>query len=197
MDNTNLVLTLIGAYLIGSIPFGVIVSRFVSGRDVRAQGSGNIGATNVARMMGKKWGIFVLFLDGLKGFLVVKAVGCFFTEDIFLLSNLAALAAIVGHCFPIYLKFKGGKGVATALGVVTALSPLTLGVCFIVFVLVIGISRTVSLASLAAALALPIVAMITEKDIMILVAAAITLLIWWKHKENIKRLVNRQEPKFF
>ncbi len=197
MYNIETGLTILCAYLAGGIPFGVVVSRFVSGKDVRTQGSGNIGATNVSRMMGKKWGLFVLFLDGLKGFLAVKAVAWFFTDDVFLLSNLAALSAILGHCFPVYLKFKGGKGVATALGVIAALSPLALGVCFIVFFLTIGISRIVSVASLAGALTLPITIMIIQKDMVVLIAWIIAALIWFKHSANIKRLMKHQEPKFF
>jgi glycerol-3-phosphate acyltransferase PlsY len=197
MYNMTSLLYLLTTYLVGAIPFGVIVSLAVSGRDVRKQGSGNIGATNVSRLMGKKWGLFVLFLDGLKGFLVVMLAYWFFSRDL-ILPSLGGLMAVIGHCFPIYLKFKGGKGVATALGVIAALSPMILGICCVVFALAMLITRRVSAGSLAAAAALPVAAfVISPRQISVPVATVMTILIWWKHRENIKRLVRGQEPKFF
>src|ERR1700677_5038813 len=105
------------AYFIAAIPFGLILSLRVAGKDVRDQGSGNTGATNVSRLMGKKWGILVLILDALKGYVVVKAANHFGGVRF---ENLAAILAVFAHCYPIYLGFKGGKGVATALGVLAA-----------------------------------------------------------------------------
>ena len=188
------IIFVIATYFIAALPFGVIVSRFVTGKDVRKQGSGNIGATNVARLMGKKWGIFVLFLDALKGFALVKAAATF--GDI-TFCNLVAAVAVGAHCYPLYLKFKGGKGVATALGVLAALSPVTLGYCFAAFVIVTATTRIISAGSLGAALALPLVSIFAHTDIHLGASVAITLLIWWKHRENLKRLLRRQEPKFF
>lgn len=184
------------AYLIGAIPFGVIVSRLMTGKDVRATGSGNIGATNVSRMMGKKWGVIVLILDALKGFAVVFASGWVGVGSIEL-ANSAACAAIVGHCFPIYLKFRGGKGVATALGVIAALSPALLGGCVVVFLIAVGLSRRISPASLAAALALPVLAAVFQTPLIPQAAALMTIIVWWKHHENILRLIRGEEPRFF
>src|ERR1700683_4829943 len=106
------------AYLIAAIPFGLVLSLRIAGKDVRDQGSGNTGATNVSRLMGKKWGILVLFLDALKGFAVVKIANHYGGVPF---ENFTAILAVFAHCYPIYLGFKGGKGVATALGVLAAL----------------------------------------------------------------------------
>jgi acyl phosphate:glycerol-3-phosphate acyltransferase len=185
---------LLAAYLIAALPFGVIISRAVLGKDVRSHGSGNIGATNVSRLMGKKWGIFVLFLDALKGFLIVNCAALF-GDDAF--CNLAAVVAVIAHCYPIYLGFKGGKGVATALGVLLALSPISVGICLIVFLLVVGLTRIISAASLAASLSLPIMSTILQGQVSFPAAVAMCMIIWWKHRENISRLMRRQEPRFF
>src|ERR1035438_2645156 len=110
------------AYLIASIPFGVLLSRLIKGKDVREHGSGNIGAANISRLMGKKWGVVVLILDALKGFIVVK-LSTHYGDTNF--ENFVAVMAVGAHCWPLYLGFRGGKGVATALGVIIALSPIT------------------------------------------------------------------------
>ena len=190
-----LVIWFLGVYLIAGIPFGVIVSQLVAGKDVRAQGSGNIGATNVARMMGKKWGILVLILDALKGFLLVYLAGSLFEFN--LVANWAACVAVLAHCYPVYLKFKGGKGVATALGVIAALSPTILGICFLVFAATLVLYRRVSAASLLAALALPVGAYLVPHRIYPFTGFFICAVIWWKHRENIQRIIKGIEPRFF
>ena len=122
------------AYLLGSVPFGLIIGRLVKGIDVREHGSGNLGATNVFRVIGRRWGIFVLFLDALKGYLAVALPNAILMGDISPLTLiLLALAAIAGHAFPVWLKFKGGKGVATALGVFLALAFKPTLITFIAF----------------------------------------------------------------
>jgi glycerol-3-phosphate acyltransferase PlsY len=197
--NQNLSLTLYGlfAYLIAAIPFGVVVSRLVRGQDVRTVGSGNTGATNVSRLMGKKWGVFVLFLDALKGFAVVALAKSLFPSVSRELIEALAVLAVVAHCYPVYLRFKGGKGVATALGVILALSPLLLASLFLCFALVVGTSRMVSLASLFAAAALIPLSFWPGFNLHWQTALALTALIWWKHNENIRRLLRGEEKKFF
>jgi len=184
------------AYLAAAVPFGVIVSKMVLGKDVRKQGSGNIGATNIARMMGKKWGVLVLALDALKGFAVVFVSGYVGDGSLFF-ANIVACVAVAAHCYPIYLKFRGGKGVATALGVIAALSLTLVGVCFLVFAIILGMTRRMSAGSLAAALALPVVAACFQTPLEPVTGAVITAVIWWKHSENIRRILAGQEPKFF
>jgi glycerol-3-phosphate acyltransferase PlsY len=188
---TEQILLLLFVYFFSAIPFGVVVSRFVLGKDVRSQGSGNIGATNVSRMMGKKWGLFVLFLDGLKGFVSVAICAPYG------LAQWAALVSILGHCFPIYLKFKGGKGVATGAGVVAALSgQLFLGV-MVVFFAAFLLSRRVSVGSLLAAASMPLLVLIMKLPHDWTFLFAIALVIWWRHKENIQRLLKGAEPRYF
>ncbi len=188
------IIYIIFAYLLCAIPFGVVLSKMVSGTDVRSAGSGNIGATNVARVMGKKWGVIVLVLDALKGFIAVglaKHVG----PDWY--CNVVAALAVVAHCYPVYLRFRGGKGVATGLGAVAALSWPVIGVCVLVFALVIGVSRRVSAGSLAGVFALPVAALILRDDFNWICGLFLCLLVSWKHRENIRRLLARTEPKFF
>lgn len=181
-------------YLIGAIPFGVVVSQVFAGQDIRKQGSGNTGATNVARVLGKKWGILVLCLDAMKGYVLVIAArrlgGVSFQDFV-------GLVAILGHCYPVYLKFKGGKGVATALGVVAALSPTVLALCAGVFFAIMYITRRVSAGSLAAALALPLFCFFVKENLNSGYAALITLVVWWKHRSNLERLYKGTEPRFF
>ncbi len=192
--NTVQIIFIIGTYLVAAIPFGVVVSRVFSGVDVRGQGSGNTGATNVARLMGKKWGFTVLVMDALKGFVVVslaKHVG-----DVWF-CNFIAVLAVLAHCYPIYLRFKGGKGVATALGVLAALSaPIMVG-SLVVFALGFGLSKRISVGSLSASLAAPFAATVLGGNLLIPTAWFLATIIWWKHKENIKRLAVGLEPKFF
>src|SRR5690242_1903961 len=150
------------AYLLGSIPFGLIIVRLVRGEDVRMSGSGNIGATNVARTGGAKLGIATLILDALKGFAgVAFAIAVSHREsaiDSGLAAAIAALCAILGHVFPIWLRYRGGKGVATAVGAFLGLAPRAVLVVLAIFLLIVAISRYVSLGSMVASAVFPVLA---------------------------------------
>ena len=184
------------AYLVGSIPFGLLLFRFSTGKDIRKLGSGNIGTTNAFRAGGKIIGILTMFCDVAKGALMVYLAGCFFPE----MPELAVYAgffAILGHMFPIWLKFKGGKGVATTLGVMITLS-LPIGLVAIgSFILVLLLSRIVSLASIFAACIATIYSISLNSPQLPIMMIAITLLIIICHRENIKRLLHGKEKKFF
>jgi glycerol-3-phosphate acyltransferase PlsY len=196
------------AYLLGSIPFGYLLVRTFTGTDVRSVGSGNIGATNVARTGRKGLAIATLFLDAAKGYLAVAVVPAFVrlihadaaAEDALLLSALAALFAIIGHMFTFWLKFKGGKGVATGLGVFLALAPAAVGIVMVIFFAIFAVTRYVSLSSIVASGLFPLVFWVTERTRMtppIFVASAIAaFLIVYRHKENIHRLVTGTENRF-
>jgi len=202
------------AYLLGSIPFGYLLVRTFTGTDVRSVGSGNIGATNVARTGRKGLAIATLLLDAAKGYLAVALVhgasrsvfsygpdGYLLNDsEVLLLSALAALFAIIGHMFTFWLKFKGGKGVATGLGVFLALAPAAVGIVMIVFFAIFALTRYVSLSSIVASGLFPLVFWATERTHMtppIFVASAIAaFLIVYRHKENIHRLVTGTENRF-
>jgi glycerol-3-phosphate acyltransferase PlsY len=189
------------AYLLGSIPFGLILVRVVRGEDVRLSGSGNIGATNVARTGGAKLGVATLVLDALKGYAgVAFAIAISHREasiDAGLAAALAALCAILGHVFPVWLKFRGGKGVATAVGAFLGLAPRAVLVVLAIFLIIVAISRYVSLGSIIASAAFPVLAYFlyrgtsTIADLLVMFAAS--LLIILKHKANIRRLLNGTE----
>jgi len=188
-------LLIIASYFIGAIPTGVVLARAFSGKDIRQEGSGNIGATNVTRVLGKKLGALTLVGDLLKGFLPVW-VGSYLVSSLNVVC-LMGCAAFLGHLFPVYLKFKGGKGVATALGVFLYLSPIVILVEIIVFVFVVGIWRYVSLGSLIAAASMPLLLVIIgSPKPVVLLSMAFALLIFIKHKANIQRLLNGTENKF-
>ncbi len=184
------------AYLIGSIPFGLIIVRSVARIDIREQGSGNIGATNVWRTVGSGWAAAVLAGDLLKGLLPV--VGALFLMDTNLpwLPAMTALAAIAGHTYPAYLKFKpSGKGVATTLGAFVAMTPLAILIALLAFVLVVYKFRHVALGSLAAAIALPPGIWFTKHDPVLTACALIVMvLIVWRHADNLRRLARGVEP---
>ncbi len=182
------------AYFICALPFGVILSLLVSKKDVRDQGSGNTGAANVSRLMGKKWGLIVLLLDALKGFLAV-VLAFHFGDGTF--ANVVAMLAVFAHCYPIYLAFRGGKGVATGLGVMLALSPPLAGFAVAIFAAVFLSSRRTSAGSLAGALSIPLLVSSFPGKLQTPTAIFIAVLVWWKHRENIRRLLKREEPKFF
>jgi acyl phosphate:glycerol-3-phosphate acyltransferase len=188
------------AYLLGSIPFGLLVGKLFGGADVRTAGSGNIGATNVARVAGPLAGILTLLLDAAKGaFAVVLAARLSDQSSTWMM--IAGLCALVGHCFPIWLGFHGGKGVATAGGVFLALCPPAfLG--SILFVLVVVYWRYVSLGSMSAAAAMPLLIYFfwaphhAPPYAVTFGSLAAALLIVYKHDANIQRLVQGDEPKF-
>jgi glycerol-3-phosphate acyltransferase PlsY len=200
------------AYLLGSIPFGYLLVRIFRGQDIRQTGSGNIGATNVARSGAKGLGIATLALDALKGATAVGLAAFLagskfnFCENHFpwfcvaplRLMSLAALFAVLGHVFPVWLRFKGGKGVATALGVFCILFPKAILVALAIFILVVAITRYVSLGSILGAIAFPIAAYFTQNPdwLSLLLASGVSLVIILKHHQNISRLLAGTENRF-
>ena len=190
-----LIVALLLSYLAGAIPFGLLFSR-MAGKDVRREGSGNIGATNVNRVLGKKLGILTLCCDVAKGFLPVFVASLFLPvgENWELLVGLCGLAAVLGHMFSIYLGFKGGKGVATALGVFLFFSPWSIVLALVLFIAVVGISGFVSAGSLAASGMIPFFILILGGSLStFFCAAVIAILIWIKHGSNIGRLRRGEE----
>jgi glycerol-3-phosphate acyltransferase PlsY len=179
-------------YLLGSIPFGLLLTKMAGLGDIRGIGSGNIGATNVLRTGRKGLAAATLVLDGLKGAAVVLIVRALASEDIAL---YAGLATVLGHMFPIWLKFKGGKGVATGLGVVMAASwPAGVAACA-VWLLVAGTARISSLAALAAFATAPLAALILENFGVVKLAFTIAVLVFVRHQANIRRLFAGTEPR--
>ncbi len=184
------------AYLLGSISFGLLVSRLHGGADLRRSGSGNIGATNVARTMGKTAGILTLLGDGAKGLVAVLCAQAWGQASV--LPAVAALAAVLGHMFPLYHGFRGGKGVATALGVLLPTLPLPLLGGFIVWLVVVAVWRYVSAGAMLAALVVPLLAALWSYPVpLVLAAAMIALLVLYKHRGNLSRLRQGSESKFF
>jgi glycerol-3-phosphate acyltransferase PlsY len=185
-----------GAYLLGSIPFGLLLGRALGGVDVRAAGSGNIGATNVARTAGKAAGGLVLALDAAKGAAPIS-IGQHGLEAPISVVVVAGLFAVLGHVFPVWLRFRGGKGVATALGVFLALSPLATSSAIAVFALVFALRRVVSLGSLIASVALvPLVAGLDGRREVLALTVLVAGLVVVRHRGNIRRLLSRQEPEW-
>jgi acyl phosphate:glycerol-3-phosphate acyltransferase len=198
------ILTGLVAYLLGSIPTGFLVAK-ARGVDIRTVGSGNIGATNVFRYLGKPAGIFVLLVDALKGWLAVVVVtrviisACHVPGDRMTqewLAICAGVSAILGHNFTCWLHFKGGKGIATSAGVLTALVPWSLVIILTVWIIVFALTRYVSLASICASFALPFAAWLTHESVtMVAITTALAILAVYKHKTNIKRLINGTESR--
>jgi len=189
-------LILIAAYLIGAIPCGVLLTRLTGAGDVRQSGSGNIGATNVYRVAGRRLGILTLVGDALKGLLPVLfavQLGTFSPTEI----ALTAAATFLGHCYPVYLGFKGGKGVATALGIFLVLSPLAVLGALLVFVALLWKWRYVSLASVSAAAVTPLLVYLVEGSIPLLLGTLfISAMVILRHRGNIERLINGTENRF-
>ncbi len=186
-------LALLG-YAIGSIPFSFLVARLFGVKDVRAVGSGNVGATNVMRSAGKVPGILALLLDGSKGALTVLLARSLTTSEAEVCA--AGLCAMIGHLFPVWLGFRGGKGVATGAGLFLPLSPLALGIAALTFIATLAITRYVSLASILASLALPVAAYLLGGTATVAATALIAaLMVVVKHHANLGRLVRGAEPK--
>lgn len=201
------VAAVVAAYLIGGIPFGLLIGKWAKGLDVREHGSKNIGATNVGRVCGWGWGLLVLGLDGMKGFgpvfWLTPALVARWGEagSAGLAAPAAGLAAIVGHLAPPYLGFKGGKGVATSAGVFLALAPLTVAVAAAVFAGVVAIFRMVSLGSVLAALALPVAYLLRPPagarppDAVLALCVVAAVLVVVRHRENLRRIAAGTEPR--
>jgi len=196
------------SYLLGSIPFGYLLVRIFRGQDVRQTGSGNIGATNVARTGSKGLAIATLLLDGLKGYVAVAhtfhfahhhygKLPQFGPHPVFILAALAGLCAVLGHMFPVWLRFKGGKGVATAVGAFLGIAPLAVLVSLALFVVIVAVTRYVSLGSMVGAAVFPVAAWWLNPETrslqVIALIAASSLLIIGRHKDNIRRLLAGNE----
>ncbi len=191
-------LFLIATYLICSIPFGLVLTKFVTKQDLRDLGSKNIGATNVSRVAGKKLGLITLILDGLKGAIMVIIAHFAFDDsshpDMFIM--LVALVAVLGHCYSLYLKFNGGKGVATAIAVMLAINPLVGIFTILIWILSFLIYRISSIASLCSTLLAIAFGLYANAPIeQIFLFIALFALIAFRHKENIDRLIKGEERK--
>ena len=198
---------LLGSYLLGSIPFGYVAGK-IGGIDIRKIGSGNIGATNVVRVLGKRYGYSVFVLDFLKGFGAVKISMSIATDarlewaspEIF--GILAAIASVIGHSFPVWLKFRGGKGVATSAGALFGLIPLAALIGIVIWVLVFWFTRYVSVASVVAAATLPLVILIMTRlnqihgNALFYSSLGLAAVVMWRHRSNFSRLMHGSEPRF-
>ncbi len=203
----TLVTVLIGSYFLGSIPFGYLAGR-LAGIDIRKAGSGNVGATNVVRVLGKRYGYPVFALDFLKGFGAVsismlmapgRPPGWNSSE---IVGILAAMSSILGHLYPPWLKFKGGKGVATSAGALLALTPVATLIGVAIWVIVFWLTRYVSLASITAAVVLPIVILVVssqdqnKRKPLVYSSACVASVVIWRHRSNLSRLMRGTEPRF-
>ena len=202
MISTTNILLLILAYLLGALPFSIITGKLLKGIDIREHGSGNAGATNTFRVLGKKAGIPVLFLDVLKGFLAVSLAH--YSEfgpnsEMFINLSLAfGVAAVLGHVFPIYVGFRGGKGVATLLGLMIGVFPQAAFVSIVVFILTLFLSRYVSLSSIVAGLVFPIGVYFLSNVLvstMIIFSVFVPVLLLATHQRNIERIFRGEESK--
>jgi glycerol-3-phosphate acyltransferase PlsY len=194
------ILSILLAYFLGAIPFGYLIVRWKKRVDIRAVGSGNIGATNALRVAGWSGALLTLVLDAAKGYLAVLGAS-YFTNQHKSYIALAAVAAVLGHVFPIYLKFKGGKGVATGVGIFLYLASVPLLGAVAIFVAVLALSRYVSLGSIIGTCAFPILYFLLsyrkDPSLWILLAAVFcSSLVVWRHRDNIKRIVAGTESKF-
>ncbi len=194
--NISTLIAVILSYLLGSVPVGYLLVRILHGKDIRECGSGNIGATNVARVVGKKLGIITLFLDILKGLAAVMVISLI-AGDVVIVRLLCALAVIAGHNWPVFLKFRGGKGVATTAGALIGLAPLVFISAVCVWAVVFTIWKYVSLASIIAAVSLPLFMFIYRQPASYQIMGVIVAVIGiWRHRSNISRLSAGKENKF-
>ena len=196
----RILFAIVTAYVIGSIPTSYLMGRF-KGIDVRKKGSGNVGATNVLRTVGKLPALIVLIVDILKGVLAVTLIASFFYNqdmpvNFNVLRALLGISVIVGHNWSVFLKLKGGKGVATSCGVLLVLLPEAAAIAILVFLLVLAITKYVSLGSILLSITVPVVAALMGKELeFILLSVTICILISYRHKSNIKRLLAGTENK--
>ncbi len=185
---------LIASYLAGGIPFSYLAGRIARDIDLRQVGSGNLGATNAIRELGWGWGVAVLILDAAKGYLAVYLALALAAGGAW--PVLAGLAAIVGHSYTPYLRFKGGKGVATSAGVILCLAPAAFGIALAIFLLVTLFTRYVSVGSIAAATSMPLLVVWRKPGDTALLGFAVLVaaLIWFRHRSNLSRLMRGEEP---
>lgn len=202
METLTIIALILGAYFLGSIPTSVWIGKRFYGIDVREFGSGNAGATNTFRVLGKRAGIPVLIIDILKGYLatLLAFLSSFqFDSNPFINLQLSlGIAAIVGHVFPIFAGFRGGKGVATILGVVICLTPITSALVLIVFLIVLISTRYVSLSSIIAGVSFPIflnIVLKNQNQTLLVFSVIVSFLLLITHKKNITRLIKKQESK--
>lgn len=202
------------AYIIGSLPFGIIVSKLFFGFDIRTKGSGNMGSTNVIRVIGLKWGILVQLLDLSKGYLPVIFIPLLYSdlfaisissEQLILTKIATGISAVLGHIFTVFAGFKGGKGVNTATGMLLAIIPADVGIAALAFAITVIISGFISLGSLIAAIILPLSILIRVEvfnaelagfDMLLFFSILVSFLIFITHRANIKRLLHGNENKF-
>lgn len=211
----SLVLTVVASYLIGAIPFGIIVSKVFRGFDLRTKGSGNMGSTNAFRVLGWKLGLLVQILDLAKGIGAVVLASYIFNglpfhnatpfEDLTVFRIIAGLAAVLGHIFTCFAGFRGGKGISTAAGMLIGVAPVELAVAFVVFVLVVTLSGYVSLGSIIAAVIFPFTMFLRENAFGVEITGYSTLIVFsiglstmliYTHRANIKRLIEKRENRF-
>jgi glycerol-3-phosphate acyltransferase PlsY len=202
----TLVVALLGGYLLGSIPFGYVVGK-LRGIDIRKVGSGNIGATNVVRVLGKQYGYPVFVLDFLKGFAAVKMSMLIATSappewgSPEIVGIIAAIATVIGHSFPVWLQFRGGKGVATSAGALFGLMPLATVIALIIWTSVFWLTRYVSVASMVTAVALPLVILVLTRlnrihgNALFYSSLGIAAIVIWRHHSNLYRLMHGSEPR--
>jgi len=203
----TLAVLLVGSYLLGSIPFGYLAGRLV-GIDIRQAGSGNVGATNVVRVLGKRYGYPVFALDVLKGFGAVKIAILMAPgrppewNSPEIVGILAAMSSILGHLYPPWLKFNGRKGVATSAGALLALTPVATLIGVAIWIIVFWLTRYVSLASITAAVVLPIVIVVVSSQDenkgkpLVYSSACVAAIVIWRHRSNLSRLMRGTEPRF-
>ena len=189
--SSDLILPLLVGYLLGSIPFGLLLTRLAGKGDVRAIGSGNIGATNVLRTGSKGLAVLTLLLDAAKGAAAVLLAQYLWPDAV----QFAAAGAMIGHLYPVWLKFRGGKGVATLLGVLIPLLPIAAAVYALVWAGLLLTVRIASVASLVAAASAPLSAGVMDRDELFPLLLGFAMLVVWKHKDNIQRLFAGIEPR--
>lgn len=190
----EIALIVIVSYLLGSIPSGLIVGKAFYGIDIREHGSGNLGGTNTFRTLGKKAGIIVTVADILKGTLASSLPVIFGVEGQ-IDPLIAGMVAVVGHMYPVFANFKGGKAVATSGGVLLACAPVMFLVMVVVFLLSLYITKFVSLSSIIASIVAVIYAVIAKEPLLIIVVSLLSLFVIYRHRANIKRIINKTEPK--